>query len=215
MSERGFDSTMQTALAGPDISLALLVFLDWPGGAGYYWTGVGSLSWNSQTWTGVGDLGRIDKVADSLDKADIGVDLVLNLLNDTIRNEIVTNDPRGEAGSIYVAAIDAETLSVDSAYEYFPGFIDRVEIEDAGSTGSIRVRLVSELARMRKPRHGELTDAYQQWLFPGDLGCEFATKMDEAILWGRKPVNVGGGGGGTIDKFVKPEAPEHRSRFSK
>lgn len=188
MSERGFSGTIETALAGTVVNAALLVYLDWPGGAARYWTGVGDLSWDSQTWTGVGDLGRIDKVADGIEKKDIGVEMSLNLLNDTIRNEITTNDPRGRDASIYLAVMNVDPVSVSDAYELFPGFIDRVEIEDGGTTGKIIVRVVSELARVKKERFVQLSAAHQQWLYPGDEGMEFAAKMDEPVLWGRKPL---------------------------
>ena len=39
--------------------------------------------------------------------------------------------------------------------------------------------------------HGDRwISSHQKYLFPGDKGCEFASRMDEAILWGRKPVEV-------------------------
>jgi hypothetical protein len=80
------------------------------------------------------------------------------------------------------------TGAVTDGYEFFTGFIDRCEIEDAGTTGRIIVRLASELAKLQRPRFFTLSDAHQKFLFSGDKGCEFATKMDEVILWGRKPV---------------------------
>lgn len=188
MSERGFSGTIESALAGQIVNGAFLVFLDWPGGAGRYWTGVGDLSWDSQTWTGVGDLGRIDKVADSLDKKDIGIELSLNLLNDSIRNEITGNDPRGRDASVYLAIMDPDTVSVLDAYDLFPGFIDRVELEDGGTSGRILVRVVSELARFKKQRFVQLSNSHQRWLYPNDEGMEFASHMDEPVLWGRKPL---------------------------
>jgi hypothetical protein len=163
----------------------------------YTWSGVGSISWNGQTWIGAGNLGHIDKVADSLQKNDTGVVLSLNYLDDDLRNEVVTTDPRGSDASIYLALMNANG-TVNEAYEVFPGFVDEVEIVDAGQTGSIKVRLASELARLAKPVYFQLSDAHQKFLFPDDRGMEFATRMDEPIYWGRKPsfVRTGGGGGG-------------------
>lgn len=191
MSERAFPAALETALSADTITLALLVEIDWPGGAGHFWSGVGALSWNSQTWAGTGDLGHIDKVADSLSTDDIGVELTLNYLNDAIRNEVVTGDPVGSAASIYLALLDTDTTVIE-AYEIFPGFVDEVEILDAGSSGAIKVRLASELARLAKAFAYQLSDAHQKELYPGDKGMEYATRMDEAILWGRKPFSVRG-----------------------
>lgn len=200
MSERGFGSTLQAALDDDTVDLAFLVFIDWPGGAIRTWTGVGSITHDGQTWTGAGDLGHIDKVADSVDKNDIGVELTLNYLNDSLRNEVVTNDPVGSDASIYLALMADGQVS--EAYEIFPGFVDEVSIVDAGETGSIKVRLASELARMARPLSFNLTDAHQKELFPGDRGMEFASRMSEPILWGRKPTTPRGGGG-------HPGGPRH------
>ena len=184
MSERGFSTAFETALAADTVPLAILVFIDWPNDPLYTWSGVGNLGWNSQTWAGAGYLGHIDKIADSLQKTDTGVEITLDYLNDDLRNEIVTTDPVGVDASIYLALMS--NGEVDEAYEVFPGFVDEIEILDSGETGAIKVRLASELARMGRPIAFSLSDAHQKDLFPGDRGMDFATKMDEQILWGRK-----------------------------
>jgi len=196
MSERAFPTALETALSADSVTLAFLLFIDWPGDPLYTWSGVGTISWNGQTWVGAGSLGHMDKVADSLTKNDTGVELILDYLNDDLRNEIVTTDPRGSDASIYLALM-ASDGTVTEAYEIYPGFVDEIEILDAGSSGAIKVRLASELSRLAKPVYFHLSDAHQKYLFPGDKGMEFATKMDEPIFWGRNPtfVRTGGGGG--------------------
>lgn len=186
MSERAFSSTMETALAAAEAPLGFLVYLDWPSSAVRVWTGVGDVTWNAQTWAGAGEIASIDKIADSVEKADIGVELVLNYLDDDLRNEVTTQQPVGRDASIYLALLNPATRAVTDAYEIFTGFVDRIEILDAGSTGQITVRLASELARLQRPRYFTLSHAHQQFLFSGDLGCEFASHMTEPIYWGRK-----------------------------
>ena len=211
MSERGFASGLETAMSADSPSLAFLVFIDWPTTPLYAWSGVGPLSYDSQTWTGVGNLGGIDKVADSLQKDDIGVELTLNYLDDDLRNEVVTTNPVGADASIYLALLDADN-QVDEAYEIFPGFVDEISILDAGNTGAINVRLASELARMARPLSFNLTDAHQKDLFPGDRGMEFASRMNQPILWGRKGTTLRGGGGET-DYGRWPAPPDTRTPF--
>lgn len=195
MSDRGFGSSLEAALSDDTVSLAILVYVDWPGGAGRFWSGVGPLSWDSETWAGAGDLGGIDKVGDSLNKNDIGVELTLNYLDDDVRNEVVTDDPVGSDASIYLALMD-EDVQVVEAYEIFPGFVDEVQIIDSGESGAIKVRIASELARISRPLWFQLSDAHQQDLFSGDKGMAFAVHMDQPIMWGRSSFNVRDGGGG-------------------
>lgn len=210
MSDRDFGSTLEAALDDDTVPLAFLVYLDFPGGAVRLWTGVGSLSYDSETWLGAGHLGSIDKVADSLEKDDIGVELTLDYLDDDLRNEVVTNDPIGADASIYMALM-ASDGTVSEAYEIFPGFIDEITILDAGQSGAIKVRLASELARMARPLSFNLTDAHQQTLFPGDKGCEYAARMNQPILWGRKTFTQRPGGDGDTGRF--PGRPDTRAHF--
>jgi hypothetical protein len=185
VSDRGFSATIEAALDDERVDLALAVYLNWPGGAVRTWSGLGSKTWNAQTWTGVGELGSISQIADGLEKTDTGVEITLNYLDDTLRNEVNTNDPTGEDASIYLWLMNVTTGAVTDGYELFSGYIDRVEIEDDGSTGRIIVRLASELARLSQSTFYTLSDAHQQLLFSGDVGMEFAARMDEPILWGR------------------------------
>lgn len=195
MSERGFGTDLKTALSAESPSLALLIFIDWPNDPFHGWSGVGPLPWNGQTWQGVGDLGSIDKVADSLEKDDIGVELTLNALNDDLRNEIINTNPVGVDASIYLAELNSSN-AVTESYEIFPGFVDEISIADAGNAGAINVRIASELARMARPLSFNLTDSHQKDLFPGDQGLEFAPRMDQPILWGRKASTPRGGSPG-------------------
>lgn len=188
MADRGFSSTLETALSAADSSLALLCDLDLIGGRVRVWSGDGTITWSSQSWYGLGKLAGIDKIADSVDASDIGVVLTLNYLDDDIRNEFVTNDNIGRDVIVYLAAFNADTGTVTDAYALFPGFVDQVDITDAGETGQLRVRLASELSLLNRPRFYKLTNAHQQALFPGDLGLQYASKMDEVIYWGRKPM---------------------------
>lgn len=209
MSERGFGSTLEAALDDDTVPIAFLVYINWPGGAVRVWTGVGSRTWDSQTWVGAGNLGSIDKIADSLEKDDIGVELTLNHLNDDLRNEVVTNDPVGAEASIYLALMDDGDIS--EAYEIFPGFVDEITILDSGSTGAIKVRLASELARMARPLSFNLTDAHQKLLFPGDRGLEYASRMNQPIVWGRKTFTPRPSGDPDTGRF--PGRPGMREHF--
>jgi hypothetical protein len=186
MAERGLSSTLQTALSSANANIAFLLYLNLLGAAVRCWSGEGSIAWNSQTWLGLGKWGTFDKFADTVDPSDVGIVLTLNYLDDTLRNEITTNDSRGRDASLYIAAMNLNPIGVADAYEIFHGYIDGATINDSGSGGSLQIRLRTELALLQRPRFFTLTDAHQQLLFTGDVGLQFASKMDEPITWGRQ-----------------------------
>jgi hypothetical protein len=86
--------------------------------------------------------------------------------------------------------MNTTTGAVTDAYEIFPGYIDEVVIEDEGESGRIVVRIASELTREKRSTFYALSNAHQQVLFSGDVGLEFASKMDEPVLWGRKHADI-------------------------
>lgn len=190
MSERSLTTAYKNALDDTDLALAMFGFLDWPGLPVRFWSGVGQFSWDSQTWDGVGLFGSIDKIAESLQKTDNGIELKLNYLDDTTRNYLNANDPVGTSASLWLNLVNPATRAVTEVKEAFSGFTDRVEIEDAGANGVILVRLASEISRMRRTVFFALSHAHQQHLFPGDMGMEFASRMDQPLTWGRYPLPV-------------------------
>jgi hypothetical protein len=178
------------------------------------WSGVGKLSWNGFVWYGMGKFANIDKFVDSADDADIGIELRLNYLDDELRNAANLNDWVGGAAAVYLAVVDPATRTVSDAYELFPGYIDEVVIEDAGETGSIIVRLASELSLLRRSTYYALSNAHQQALFPGDVGLEFASRMDEPLLWGRKPTFVLQPGTPIVPPSSPPPYPGYEDQFT-
>lgn len=57
--KRNLPTAFKTALGG-FFHPVIMVHLDWPGGAIYAHSSKGDISYDSQTWMGVGDFGRID-----------------------------------------------------------------------------------------------------------------------------------------------------------
>lgn len=204
MAERGFDATMQTGLSSTSAAIALLVYMNWPGGAVRFWTGHGTLPYGGNSYLGAAKWGSIDKVADSIDQTDIGIQLTLNYLDDSLRNELNTNNPVGQDAWLALALLNPTTLAVTSFYQIFTGYVDRIEIEDAGVKGAIKVRLASELAKLQRSNYYLLTDAHQQLLFTGDKGLEFSSQMDQTIVWGRKPIILIPGNPGNYSDWTPP-----------
>jgi hypothetical protein len=190
VAERSFGSTLQAELSAATASLAILVQLDFVSFTRRWWSGVGSLSFSAQTWTGDMTILSFDKWIETIDAADAGLTLGLNYLDDTLRNECVTNDQIGRNVSIYFSKLDRSTspMTVVDAY-LWTGYMDAIDLNDAGQSATLELRVATESARWSRPRFFKLTNAHQQKLFASDTGLEYASKMDEIVYWGRKPLD--------------------------
>src|SRR5438105_3790085 len=59
MSRPNLDAALLAELRSGKFSPALFVEADFASGPIYLWTGVGSITWNGHTWTGVGKFGQV------------------------------------------------------------------------------------------------------------------------------------------------------------
>lgn len=189
MAERSLGTALKDELSAAQASLAILVQLDFVSFTRRWWSGVGDLAYNSLTWSGDDTILTFDKWIETTDATDAGFTLGLNYLDDTLRNEVVVNDQIGRAVTVYFAKLDRTTNpnTIAAAYQW-GGYMDAVDLNDAGDTATLELRVATEAARWNRPQFYKLTNAHQQILFPGDTGLEYASKMSEVIYWGRKPV---------------------------
>lgn len=63
---REVDSTMAAALPNGVIQPAVLAMITLNSGVEYLWSGVGDLSWNGQTWKGLGSLASMDAITENV-----------------------------------------------------------------------------------------------------------------------------------------------------
>lgn len=167
-------------------------------------SGIGPLSWNSQTWTGTGDLGMIGIVSAGTELAASQVELTLSGLNSTNKAELIDELTRGGDVYIYYGFYDSSGAVVADPWLGFFGNIDTVDITETIESTSVSVMVLDGVgARLRRTQRRR-TDADQQDIFSGDEIYEFVAS-GKTIHWGAPGVgpsttgintrgNTGGGG---------------------
>lgn len=81
----------------------VLMWLDWPGAPLRAHSGAGEMTWNGQTWSGVGKFGRISVPDEAV--AAVPEDFAISLTTDFPDIEPYTDTPiRGIAGAVYLGA---------------------------------------------------------------------------------------------------------------
>lgn len=180
---RGLQSAIATAIASPSLAPVLLYQGEWASGTARYWTGYGDRSWNSQTWTGIGTLGRITEVVETTETRIEGITVELDGVPATMVSLVLGQNRHGLAGTLYFGTVDAsDVLTADTV---FVGRQDAIVLEDAADFAKIQVRYLSRLADMRRTNsrrftHEDLTSEYSD-----DRGLEFLAAVQDAhIQWG-------------------------------
>ncbi len=179
---RGLDAAIEAAFGGKYLRPIAFVELQFDVGTEYLHDHIGAITWNSQTWTGVGELGRIDPIEEAEDGTPHGMQLSLSGLDATFVAETLQNDYFGRPVILYLSALDTDGSLVATPDEVWRGKID---IMEGNLGGEIVLVAESEDADFQR-ENGELfSDAQLQADFPGDLLLEFAEQMRDArVLWG-------------------------------
>jgi len=98
----------------------------------------------------------------------------------------LTEDYQGRDCTVLVGALSptAGTL-ISSPVTVFQGRMDVMQISDDGQSADITMTAENRLVDFKRPREVRYTHEEQIALFPGDLGLEFVTAIQEkAIYWG-------------------------------
>jgi hypothetical protein len=125
------------------------------------------------------------------------------------------NDPlaQGAELSIWWGFVNPATgLVIPDPELAFSGFFDRGRMSLGANSRVLELEIVSAWERLFADNEGQrLNDAWLQSIFPGDLGLEFVTGVDQQLPWGGdgpRPqfvtqgggqVDLGGGIGGAIN----------------
>lgn len=150
------------------------------------WSGVGSITWNSQTWTGAGNLIGVSQITETVDARAVGIVAQLAGMSTEIVQLALAQSRQGAAGKVWIGAIDAAGAVVADPFLAFSGRLDVPSIEDGGDSATIQISYESRLVDLERPRERRYTDEDQRIDYPSDQGFAFVPYLQDAeFLWGR------------------------------
>lgn len=165
--------------------------IDTPDGNVYMWSGVGSLSWNGHTWTGLGEFGGISPTTESTDLQASGVALTLNGFDSSLISVAMDSVKRFWPVKLWLGALDSNFAVIADPYQFHYGLTDTASMQADGKTASIVVTSESRLVAMRQPRERRYTDQDQRIECPGDGGFKYVDSLQNMqVRWG--DTTVGG-----------------------
>ncbi len=148
------------------------------------WSGIGILSWDGKSWTGVGDFGGIGDIeergkveADTLRLQLNGVPLANKAL------ALARQNYQGRAAQIWLALMDEDEALIDAPVPVFAGPMDFMVVSETADSATITLEVSSELVDLSRQRVLYYTAADQRVLFPGDTFFDFVPSATEEILW--------------------------------
>jgi len=183
---RTLTPAMEAALIAADVRPALFFEAEFASGFLRLWTGTGDKVWNGQTWTGAGNLIGVSSVDEGQDVVARGMTFSLSGIPLSYISLAINDAKQGLPGRMWVALIAADGTIIADPVQSFVGRLDVPTITDGPETCTITISYESRLIDLNRPRELRYTHESQQQLYPGDLGFEFVTSIqDKEIAWGR------------------------------
>lgn len=173
---RSLSAAMITHFTSQSTAPLFLIDLDFSSGHVRAWTGYGDLTFDSNTYTGVGQLLNISPIQEAQGVVTSSVSLSYTP-QAALLSAALGEDHRGRPGVIYFGAWANDALVADPVV-YFRGFMEPMTIHDAGTTGRIDLNLINKLSRF-SPKPIRVNNQAQQSRYSGDLGLEFVPSIQE------------------------------------
>jgi hypothetical protein len=198
---RWTSGTNETAAAQRHVVIVMFCQLDLPSGTLRVHDAAGTFTWGSQTWSGVGSFGGVERVSEALDTVPVPIDLTLSGVDTSLVSDAMTTQYHGEAVTLYMGLVSPTTnLLVADPQEVWGGYMDVMTIEIAQNSATISLRCESRLRR--KPAAARYTDEDLQIRYSGDNFFAHLHTVGQQKRWGGSTVAAGGGtvSGGSLIK---------------
>lgn len=173
-------------VAGNYVRLAIFVELHFRSSIEYVWNGYGPISWNGQTWKGVGTLGSIGTITEDSSLTAQGLEISLSAIPADLLSEALTEVQQGLPCRVYLVFPDANGNPTESITAY-AGRMDQPTIEDGPQSGKVTISVENRLSDLQRAPFRRLTDQDQRLRFPLDEGLKFVNQLqDWNGSWGAK-----------------------------
>lgn len=152
------------------------------------WTGIGSISWNGYTWTGLGNLIAISPIKETTGIEAVGFQVTITGESSANVSRALQACRQNKPGKLWLGALTAAGAVVADPYQIRAGKFSQPIVDDNGQTTTIALIYEDELADLETPREIRYTSESQAQLYPTDRGFDFVPQLqDAAIMWAGLP----------------------------
>lgn len=182
---RSITSGFQTEIEASTLKPILLTKAEFDSGDIRFWTGYGTLVFNSENYTGSGNFLSVTPVIETQEVVANKLQFTLSGINSAIISLALQENFQNRTITLWFGVLDSSNALVSSPYQLFSGIMDTMQISDNGSEATITITAESEIVDFKLPRERKYTDEDQKAYYPTDKGLEFASILqDLEIPWG-------------------------------
>lgn len=147
----------------------------------------GFVKWGAHTWRSrdatYGVLDEIGDITDGIDDDASPVQIVIIPPNLTSLAALASSDAQGGWVTIHMACVNPTTGLIVEPYQLHLGELDQPRLRP-GRTRKLEYDIITGEARGLQPNEEQRqTDAFRQYVWPGERGDEYATEGTKKVYW--------------------------------
>lgn len=151
----------------------------------YVWTGAGDITWNGNTYKGVGNLGSISTITETLDTQAQGISLTLSGIPTELLGDALDQVTTSGKAQIYLGFLSPFGSLIADPIPCFLGNMDQPEIDIGTETCTISIAVENRLSDLQRARGGRYTDQDQRARHPNDWGLQYVSVCSDIFIsWG-------------------------------
>jgi hypothetical protein len=174
----GFEAEIDASVLRPII----LIKAEFDSGDLRFWTGYGELTYDSEIYTGSGDLIQMNRVDETQSLTANNVSFELSGIPSSLVSIALAEDYQGRPINAWFGVLDSNFSLIADLYQIFSGYMDTMQIEDDGLNAKIRVNSESELIVLKESKERRYTPEDQKQDYPSDLGLDFVPLIQDIEL---------------------------------
>ncbi len=184
---RTVDSALLAAFAAPYVEPVHLLQVQFRSRICYAWSGPGTLTWNGNSFLGVGSLGSLGDVKESTDVHADGSSVGLSGIDPVWLGESLTDIQHGAPVQRWMGAVEPGTRNlIGTPYLIFQGQVDKPKIRTGADTIAISLALETRLINhMRASCRRYTTNDQHSNGYPDDIAFSWVEILNDiALVWG-------------------------------
>jgi hypothetical protein len=178
-------SYLMAAAIASGAPLVLLAEIEHPSGTARFWSGIGQLTWDGETWSGIGELGTITPIQHTSAIAIQEIEFTLSGADPAIVATL-DDDVRNLSGRAWLAALDQSGKIIEDPIQIVDSTLDfqSHKINDDG-TATISITARSGFYSLERALDDVWSAEDQRKIYPDDSGLDMISKLqNQELQWG-------------------------------
>ena len=201
-------AAVASRLANDEQKIAFGVSLEFDSGTLNLWSGIGDFTGSdSLSYTGAGELLDIQNVEEDNELSSTNMTISISGLSANIVTYATTEDYQNRPVTIKMFFFHPDTDDEVGNVILFKGRMDTLTVVD-GDSFSVVISAENKLIDLTRPKNLFYTAETQNFLYSGDKGLEFVSKIrEQTVNWGS--LTSSGGNGGNIGDDIGTPTPQY------